>query len=70
VKNGSQCDLFSATKEEVFAKLHVAAYRFDKEGLIVNKAIAIYPRYYAAGEGEPESAKQAMGLLHMEAGYF
>jgi hypothetical protein len=51
-----------ATKEEVFAKLHVAASDFDKEGLIVNKAIAIYPRYYAAGEGEPESAKQGYGV--------
>ena len=51
-----------AKAEEVFAKLNVAASDFNREGLIVNKAIAIYPRYYAAGEGEPESAKQGYGV--------
>ena len=26
-------------------------------------ALAVYPRYYAAGEGEPESAKQGYGAV-------
>ena len=51
-----------ASEGEVFTKLDADPSEFEREGLIAQKAIAIYPRYYAAGEGEPESAKQGYGV--------
>ncbi|MHC1772508.1 MAG: hypothetical protein AB9907_12415 [Flexilinea sp.] len=51
-----------AEKQEVFEKLGLDPADYSGDDLIVKKSIAIYPRYYAAGEGEPESAKQGYGV--------
>ena len=44
------------TGAQVLEKLEI------EQSELAIKAIAIYPRYYAAGEGEPESAKQGYGI--------
>jgi hypothetical protein len=51
-----------ASREAVLSKLEVDPNDYDTADAVVMKAIAIYPRYYAAGEGEPESAKQGYGV--------
>lgn len=51
-----------ASREAVLSKLEVDPDNYDDTDAVVMKAIAIYPRYYAAGEGEPESAKQGYGV--------
>ncbi len=51
-----------ADQTEVLQKLELAPQEYQGTDAIMMKAIAIYPRYYAAGEGEPESAKQGYGI--------
>ena len=47
-----------AAEEAVLEKLGTELPECGQESPLALKAIAIYPRYYAAEEGEPESAKQ------------
>ena len=47
--------------EAVEEKVGTLRMECPEEDRIYLHAIAVYPRYYAAGEGEPESAKQGYG---------
>lgn len=47
--------------EAVKQKLGTMTMQCAAEDQLYLHAIAVYPRYYAAGEGEPESAKQGYG---------
>ncbi len=51
-----------ADRAEVAVRLGVDPADYAGEGAILKKALAAYPRYYAPGEGEPESAKQGYGV--------
>lgn len=51
-----------AARAEVADKLFLSRSEFSADNALLTKAIALYPRYYAAGEGEPESAKQGYGV--------
>ena len=47
--------------EAVKEKVGVMTMQCPAEQQLYLHALAVYPRYYAAGEGEPESAKQGYG---------
>ncbi len=51
-----------AAKAEVIDKLSLSPSESSADNALLTKAIALYPRYYDAGEGEPESAKQGYGV--------
>lgn len=51
-----------ATQAEIIEKLSLSPTESSADNALLTKAIALYPRYYAAGEGEPESAKQGYGV--------
>lgn len=51
-----------ATQAEVIEKLSLNPSESSADNVLLTKAIALYPRYYAAEEGEPESAKQGYGV--------
>ena len=54
---------FPEDAEAVKAKTGVLVGECPAEDQMYINALAVYPRYYAAGEGEPESAKQGYGAV-------
>ncbi len=51
-----------ATEKEVLDKFGVSSFTCSGHQTVILKALSAYPRYYHAGEGEPESAKQGYGV--------
>lgn len=54
---------FPDSAESVKEKTGELVMECAEENQMYINALAVYPRYYAAGEGEPESAKQGYGAV-------